>query len=39
MRLRSNKGYLLGEDVRLVDIHDSFDTEIGSERERTTEQH
>jgi len=25
MRLRSNKGYIQGEDVRLVDMHDQFD--------------
>ena len=31
MRLSSNKAYIWDEDVRLVDIHDSFDTEIGSD--------
>lgn len=31
MRLRSNKGYIQGEDLRLIDIHDYFDTEIGCE--------
>ncbi len=30
MRLRSNKGYIQGE-INLVDIHDYFDTQIGSD--------
>ena len=31
MSLRSNKGYIQGEDVRLVDRYDQFDIEIGCE--------
>jgi hypothetical protein len=36
MRLSSNKGYIQGEDLRLIDRHDTW---MGSEREWTTDQY